>query len=111
MTKPKWTNGPWKVSRGAQNDPYSIEGPTRTVAHIKSSLEPYRDSIEITIANARLIAQAPEMAKELSSVVLTLDRLAQSWPLADMVSVVKELADHRATILAILAKIEGLSND
>ena len=52
----KHTPGPWEVSRGAQNHPYSIEGSTKTVAFIKMQLE-----LETTIDNANLIAAAPEM--------------------------------------------------
>jgi len=50
------TPGPWKVSRGAQNHPYSIEGPTKTVAFIKMQTE-----METTDGNARLIASVPDL--------------------------------------------------
>ena len=98
MTKPKWTKGPWVLGEGTCiSHKHRGANDNWIICETRGPDSKY---------NRRLIAQAPEMAKELSSVVLTLDRLAQNWPLADMVSVVKELADHRATILAILTKIE-----
>jgi hypothetical protein len=49
-----YTSGPWVVTRGAAGDPFSIEGPTVTVAHAKLA----NGAAE---ANAHLIAAAPEL--------------------------------------------------
>lgn len=61
----KHTPGPWRVSRGAQADPFSIESETRTIAHVKSAFRHLGE----TEANARLIAAAPEMYEQLSMLV------------------------------------------
>jgi hypothetical protein len=49
-----YTSGPWVVTRGAAGDPFSIEGPTVTVAHAKLA----KGAAE---QNANLIAAAPEL--------------------------------------------------
>ena len=67
----KHTPGPWKISRGAQNDAYSVEAPTQTICHVKhikgKSLS--TDGIRQEEANACLIAAAPAFYAEAREVV------------------------------------------
>ena len=56
----KHTKGPWEISRGAQNYPYSIESETKTIAFIKM-----QTALSATDLNARLIAAAPELLEAL----------------------------------------------
>jgi hypothetical protein len=58
------TPGPWEISRGAQNDPFSIEASACTVAHIKTT--PRKWSPE---ANAHLIAAAPDLLEALEDLI------------------------------------------
>ena len=51
------TPGPWMLSRGAQGDAFAVEGPTRTVAHVKLARE--------AEANAYLLAAAPDLLEAL----------------------------------------------
>lgn len=53
-TQPKFTPGPWIVTRGGGSEPFSIEASTRTVALVKTC----RNEGE---HNATLIAAAPKM--------------------------------------------------
>jgi len=59
----KHTPGPWVVSRGAQNHPYSIEGPAQTIA-----LVVMQKTTEKTTGNAHVLAAAPELLEALKKV-------------------------------------------
>ncbi len=60
-----YTKGEWKVSRGANQYPYSIESETMTIAYVKQ-----RITIDETDCNAQLISSAPDLynfAKEFNA--------------------------------------------
>jgi dissimilatory sulfite reductase (desulfoviridin) alpha/beta subunit len=56
----KHTPGPWEITTGAQADPCSIEAADCTIANLKSA----RGN---ALANARLIAAAPELLEACKS--------------------------------------------
>ena len=58
------TKGEWKISRAAQEHPYSIEAQTKTIAFIKMQTES-----ETTEANAKLIAAAPDLLECLEAIM------------------------------------------
>jgi hypothetical protein len=78
------TVGPWSLNRGAQADAYAVESSTRTIAHVK-----YSRSEGETIANARLIAAAPELLDFVEKILPSLELAAH---------------DHA---LELLAKVRG----
>lgn len=62
MSNPKWTPGPWRVGRGAQADPFAIEGPSHTIAHVKNG--------RYCEFDARLIASAPALYDALEALLI-----------------------------------------
>ena len=66
----KFTPGPWEITRGAQEHPFSIEGLTKTIALIKMQTEK-----ENTEANAVLIRKAPEMYQLIIDLKYTLESM------------------------------------
>lgn len=95
------TVGEWRVTRGAQGDPFSIEGPKGTVAHVKTIVTRSRDRASYVVAhdeteaNARLIAEAPEMRA-------MLERASAFFSIS-----VVEAEDFAAAIATLLARVDG----
>lgn len=109
------TPGEWRVTRGAQGDPFSIEGPTQTIAHVKTIVARSRDRASYVVAqketeaNARLIAAAPTMHEALRFVADAINRLRdmRSVELNNQGQLAEELDDMEGQALSLLARVDG----
>lgn len=108
------TPGEWRVTRGAQGDPFSIEGPKGTVAHIKTIVTRSRDRAsyvvahEETEANARLIAEAPAMREKLHESAESLTDILRHYQEVSLSeSARNNLILIRDDIRALLARVDG----
>ena len=71
----KHTPGPWEISRGVHAYPFSIESESKTIGFIKlqTGLQ------EVTEANARLIASAPDLLEACKEILNLLEAEMPIW--------------------------------
>ena len=81
MSEPKWTPGPWSVDVLMHSDPNGDDYPSAVEVGSDSGLHicghdlGYNDDVDIAIiANAHLIAAAPDMAEALKAAIAISDR-------------------------------------
>lgn len=93
---PKWTRGPWKIDATTLH--FYIFGKPDNVASIIKPIGSPRGT-EKALANARLIAAAPEMFEALEKLVGRVERMSsEEWEYTEEV---------RALARAALAKARG----
>ena len=95
MSKPKWTNGPWEVGEDG-TDVFTTHTEPLLIARTNGD-EGHEKDTQLAGADARLIAQAPEMAE-------ALDKLAKWDASHDDGTLISEACSMAR---AILAKIKG----
>lgn len=97
MTKPKYTPGPWSNS-GLNGTNYFIDTQDDRTGGLVSICQVPYDNGEDAVANARLIAAAPEMLAALKEVVAYYD--TGRWPH-------EELPGYVILAITVIGSIEG----
>ena len=107
---PAWTPGPWKAQHEFDFDPTYIMAANGLIVAASCCDDDAPQDPQEVLANARLIAAAPEMAEALQMLVLVLADLAKHPAFEDDAPEFNDGGDAREAMKqarAILARING----
>ncbi|MCP3686069.1 MAG: hypothetical protein GY861_25770 [bacterium] len=96
------TKGKWKVSRGANKHPYSIESESKTIAYVNYVQgENIKDGLHLTLDNAKLLASAPDLLEACEGLIEYV-RIKHNVPINQELS-----CEHMQNIEQAIKKAKG----